>query len=65
MDLNQASKNNKQIQPLLDFMNVSPCNFLAINHIKQLLNEAGFQEKKLDEPLKVKNGDKTTLPFLP
>lgn len=58
MDLNQASKNNKQIQPLLDFMNVSPCNFLAINHIKQLLNEAGFQEKKLDEPLKVKNGDK-------
>ncbi|MBQ1722569.1 MAG: M18 family aminopeptidase, partial [Muribaculaceae bacterium] len=49
---------NKQIQPLLNFMNMSPCNFLAIDNIKKLLEAAGFQGKELEKPLKVKSGDK-------
>ena len=53
-----SNQTTKQIQPLLNFMNMSPCNFLAIKHIKELLEAAGFQEKKLDEPLDVKKGDK-------
>ena len=36
---------NKQIQPLLNFMNMSPCNFLAIDNIKNLFEGAVFQGK--------------------
>ena len=51
-------KQDNNIKPLLNFLDMSPCNFLAINHIKQLLEAAGFQEKKLCQTLDVKAGDK-------
>lgn len=49
---------NKDIKSLLNFLNMSPCNFLAINHIKEILNSNGFKELKLDDQFNIKSGDK-------
>jgi len=49
---------NPYIKSLLKFMDSSPCNFLAIDSIKQMLNEAGYKEKALTDKLSCKPGDR-------
>ena len=49
---------DNQIQSLLNFLDASPCDFLAVNTVKEILNENGFSEKKLTESLAVTPGEK-------
>ena len=49
---------SKYINSLLKFMDNSPCNFLAVDTIKKILEKNGFKEKSLKEKLAVKAGDK-------
>lgn len=48
----------KTIQSLLNFIDASPCNFLAVKTAKGILDHNGFVERRLDEKLDVKAGDK-------
>ncbi len=50
--------NHPYVESLLRFMDNSPCNFLAVNTIKGLLNNAGYIERRLDDKMKWKAGDK-------
>lgn len=46
------------IQSLLNFMNRSVCNFLAVDAVKDILCDHGYRELPLTSALKVKSGDK-------
>lgn len=46
------------IQSLLDFMDNSPCNFLAVKTIKGILEENGYKEYSLADKLTASPGDK-------
>ena len=46
------------IQNLIDFLNASPVNFLAVETLKERLEHAGFQEKKAQDKIgELKAGD--------
>ncbi len=46
------------IQNLIDFLNASPVNFLAVETLKERLEHAGFQEKKAQDKIgELKFGD--------
>ncbi len=49
---------NNDITSLLEFIDASPCNFLAVNTMRHMLEQAGFAEKRLDCPLTVQPGEK-------
>ena len=49
---------NKYIESLLQFMDAGVCNFLAVDTIKQMLSENGFSEKRIEQPLQCRPGDK-------
>ncbi len=49
---------NKYISSLLNFMDSSVCNFLAVDTIKKVLTESGFEEKRLEDAFSCKAGDK-------
>ena len=49
---------NKYIESLLQFMDSGVCNFLAVDTIKQMLSENGFSEKRIEQPLQCRPGDK-------
>ncbi len=48
----------KYISSLLDFLGKSPCNFCAVDTAKKWLAANGFDERRLDEKLNAKPGDK-------
>lgn len=50
--------NHPYVESLLRFMDNSPCNFLAVNTIKGLLNNAGYIERRLDDKMEWKAGNK-------
>ncbi len=50
--------NHPYVESLLRFMDNSPCNFLAVNTIRGLLNNAGYVERHLDDKMEWKAGDK-------
>ena len=47
------------VSSLLEFLDNSPCNFLAVDSVKKILNANGFKEKKIDDELTAKAGEKT------
>ncbi|MGM9803581.1 MAG: M18 family aminopeptidase [Muribaculaceae bacterium] len=49
---------DKYIDSLLQFMDASVCNFYAVDTIKRMLNENGYCEKRLDEPVTYCPGEK-------
>ena len=49
---------NNYIESLLQFMDASVCNFLAVDTIKQMLSKNGYVEKRIEQPLQCKPGDK-------
>lgn len=49
---------NNYIESLLQFMEASVCNFLAVDTIKQMLSKNGYVEKRIEQPLQCKPGDK-------
>lgn len=46
------------IESLLKFMDNSPCNFLAVKTMKEILNENGFTEKALSDKITAQPGEK-------
>lgn len=46
------------MKSLINFLNDSPCNFLAVDTVKGMLSEAGFREQRLENAFDVKQGDK-------
>lgn len=52
------TNNHSYVNSLLQFMDSSPCNFLAVKAIKQILNDAGYSECKLDEKITWTPGEK-------
>lgn len=48
----------KYIHSLLKFMDSSPCNFLAVDTMKNILVDNGFKEKSLKDKLNAKAGEK-------
>ncbi|MGM9811853.1 MAG: M18 family aminopeptidase, partial [Muribaculaceae bacterium] len=49
---------NNYIESLLQFMDASVCNFLAVDTIKQMLSKNGFTEKRIEHPFQCQPGDK-------
>jgi hypothetical protein len=49
---------NTHIQSLLQFLDDSPCDFLAVDTMKAILEKEGYSEKKLDNNITVKGGEK-------
>ena len=49
---------NRHISSLLNFLNNSPCNFLAVAAAKKLLAENGFTELKLGDKWQLRTGGK-------
>lgn len=49
---------NDYIKSLLKFLDDSPCDFLAVKSMKEILEHNGFSEKKLEQSMKIKAGDK-------
>lgn len=47
---------NQLTSSLLDFLNASPCNFLAVNNISAMLGEAGFTELRMTDEWNIKPG---------
>ena len=45
------SKNNDYVSSLLEFLDNSPCNFLAVDTVKKILSANGFKEKKIDDKM--------------
>lgn len=45
-------------QSLIDFLNQSPCNFIAVETIRRQLEEAGYRRLRLEEPWKLTAGDR-------
>ena len=48
----------KYVKSLLEFLDSSPCNFLAVDSVKRILEANKFKEKKIDDKLAVKAGDR-------
>ena len=46
------------VSSLLEFLDNSPCNFLAVDSVKKILNANGFKEKKIDDELTAEAGEK-------
>ena len=53
-----TNPNHPYVDSLLQMMNESPCNFLAVDHIRRLLKAKNFEEKPLDAPLNTKSGER-------
>ena len=51
------SKTNNYVNSLLEFLDNSPCNFLAVDTVKKILTANGFKEKKIDDKMSAKSGD--------
>ena len=51
-------KTDKYVSSLLEFLDNSPCNFLAVDTVKKILTANGFKEKKIDDKMTAKAGDK-------
>lgn len=49
---------NDYIKSLLKFLDDSPCDFLAVKSMKEILEHNSFSEKKLEQSMKIKAGDK-------
>lgn len=49
---------NNYIESLLQFMDASVCNFLAVDTIKQMLSKNGYVEKRIEQPFQCQPGDK-------
>ncbi len=49
---------NTHIQSLLQFLDDSPCDFLAVDTMKAILEKEGYSEKKLDNNITAKAGEK-------
>lgn len=49
---------NNYIKSLLQFLDDSPCDFLAVKTMRNLLEGHGFTEKKLDQSIKIVPGEK-------
>ena len=49
---------NPYVSSLLEFLDNSPCNFLAVDTVKRILTDNGFKEKKIDDKMTAKAGDK-------
>lgn len=49
---------NNYIESLLQFMDASVCNFLAVDTIKQMLSKNGYVEKRIEQPLQCQPCDK-------
>lgn len=49
---------NDYIKSLLKFLDDSPCDFLAVKSMKEILEHNGFSEKKLEQSMKIQAGDK-------
>lgn len=47
-----------KIDSLLKFMDSSPCNFLAVKTIKEILNSNGYTEKELKDKITAEPGEK-------
>ena len=52
------NKTNDYVNSLLEFLDNSPCNFLAVDTVKKILMANGFKEKKIDDKMSAKAGDK-------
>ena len=48
----------KYVNSLLEFLDNSPCNFLAVDTVKKILTANGFKEKKIDDKMTAKAGEK-------
>ena len=48
---------NNYIESLLQFMDASVCNFLAVDTIKQMLSKNGYVEKRIEQPLQCQPGE--------
>ena len=48
----------KYVSDLLEFLDNSPCNFLAVDTVKNILTANGFKEKKIDDKMSAKAGEK-------
>ena len=46
------------VESLLRFMDASPCNFLAVKTMKEILEAAGYVERRLDEKMTCKAGER-------
>ena len=44
-------KTDKYVSSLLEFLDNSPCNFLAVDTVKKILTANGFKEKKIDDKM--------------
>ena len=42
----------------MEFLDNSPCNFLAVDTVKKILTANGFKEKKIDDKMTAKAGEK-------
>ena len=51
-------KTDKYVSSLLEFLDNSPCNFLAVDTVKKILTANGFKEKKIDDKMTAKAGEK-------
>ena len=51
-------KTHPYVKSLMQFMDASPCNFLAVQSMKDILIANGFTERRLDDKLAWKVGDK-------
>ena len=49
---------DKYVSSLLEFLDNSPCNFLAVDTVKKILTANGFKEKKIDDKMDAKAGEK-------
>jgi len=54
----KSTQNNDHVASLLRFLDKSPCNFLAVNTVKEILTDNGFKEKKIEDKLTTSAGDK-------
>ena len=52
------NKTDKYVSSLLEFLDNSPCNFLAVDTVKKILTANGFKEKKIDDKMTAKAGEK-------
>ena len=50
--------NHPYVDSLLQFMDASPCNFWAVNTIKQILTDNAYCERSLSDKISVAAGDK-------
>lgn len=51
-------KKYNYVDSLLEFLDNSPCNFQAVDTMKKMLTANGFNEKRIDDRITAKAGDK-------